>query len=552
MSKLEQILKQGPVFCFGSDTDWHSEQTIDLLLENCAEQSAKITVFATHASATLGKTRDLVEIALHPNFLPESTHGRTVDEVIQHVFDLFPSAKTYRSHSYFDNQHITQKMAERGIRYDANLCLYRQAELRPLRHCHIDWRFPSWLDDNVHWYHNGSWRLADLIHELEKPGLKLINIHPASFALNLPNFPAYQRLKASLGNADQDFIAANCCTGHGPRSFLNELLHWLRDRHPTYHLSQLYALQSETETLAIDPRLVASSAHSEVAGRPPVLGDYARADDWQRMEMVRAQYNAFKERGRYATSRDYNSREIEIDGIRRYLTGTNILDLGCGNGYTLLSLATEMTDGSLVGVDFSNTMIDDAKAMMTREFAQAARLRLEFICEDVLTYLNRVAPGDFDTIISERLVLNLPSWELQHRLIDGIIERLPRGGKYLMMEATKQGFQILNEVRRLAGLDTIPDRYAGNESSNKLDEAKLDALFSRRSDVKVERKHLFSFYALASKVLHPLIVAPEQPKFASPINDLARTVQQAMTRAGIELPNIGASKLWVVERIHLG
>jgi hypothetical protein len=137
---------------------------------------------------------------------------------------------------------------------------------------------------------------------------------------------------------------------------------------------------------------------------------------------------------------------------------------------------------------------------------------------------------------------------MQRRLIEDIIDRLPQGGRYLMMEATAQGFQILNQVRRLAGLEEIPDRYAGNESSNKLDEEKVDALFSARSDIVVQQRHLFSFYALASKVLHPLLVAPEQPKFASPINDHARTVQQAITRAGMELPNIGASKLWVVDK----
>jgi SAM-dependent methyltransferase len=550
MSKLERLLKQEPVLCFGSDTDWHSERSIELLLDCYAEHKAKVTVFATHASAALATTRDLVEIAVHPNFLPGSTHGGTVEEVIQHVFGLFPAAKTYRSHSYFDHQHITQKMAERGVRYDANLCLYRQAELRPLRHCHIDWRFPSWLDDNVHWYHEGSWRLADLLPELEKPGLKLINVHPATFALNLPSFAAYQRLKGQLAGADREFIARHEEKGHGPRTFLNELLEWARSRHATYHLSELNALQSEPATAAIDPRLVTSSVRSEVEGRPPVSGDYAEADDRQRMEMVRAQYDAFKERGRYATSRDYNNREIEIDGIRRYLSGTRILDIGCGNGYTLLSLAVDMTGGRLVGVDFSSTMIGDAKAMMQAELSHLLRVQPEFLCSDVFTHLDKVSPGEFDTVISERLVLNLPSWELQRRLIEGIIDRLPRGGRYLMMEATAQGFRVLNEVRRFAGLDEIPDRYAGNESSNKLDEQKLDALFSTRADVVVRQRHLFSFYALVSKVLHPLLVAPEQPKFSSPINDHARTVQRAMTRASMELPNAGASKLWVVEKIR--
>jgi SAM-dependent methyltransferase len=546
--ELEKRLAGEPVFCFGTDTDWHSDQCIEQLLACFEKNRAKLTLFATDAAAMGAARRRFVEMAVHPNFLPGSTHGSTVDEVIRHVFDLVPDAKTYRSHSYFDHQRITEKMAERGIRYDANLCLYRQAGLGPLRHCHIDWRFPSWLDDNVHWYHKGSWRLSDLKQELEQPGLKIINVHPATFALNLPNLSAYQQHRGEFATAGRAYIERHRYGEHGPGTWLAELLDWLVSRHPTFHLSELYELHTLARGPSVDPRLVGSAATTDVEGRPPVEGDYASADDERRMAMVRAQYDRFSATGRYATSRDYNNRELEIAGIRGNLTGQRVLDLGCGNGYTLLALGTELESGRLVGVDFSQSMVDGARELMRTEYEGTLKVQPEFVCSDVFAFLEAVDVGEFDTIISERLVLNLPSWEKQRKLIEAIIARLSPGGRYLMVEASAQGFGELNAVRRRCGLAEIPDRYPGNESSNKLDEENLKGLFAEHADVQVRPLHYFSFYALASKVLHPLLVAPNEPKFTAPINDFARMVQQALTDAGIALPNLGASKMWTVEK----
>lgn len=548
MSPLEKILSREPVFCFGSDTDWCNDTALQLLLDSFAHARSKVTVFATHSTPLLARQHDFIEIALHPNFLPGSTHGQTVEQVIEHVFALYPTAKSYRSHSYYDSQQMTEQMAARGVRYDANLCLYRQPGLAPLRHCHIDWRFPSWLDDNVHWRHAGSWRLEDLKRELETPGLKTINIHPPCVALNLPDRATLDMNRAGLRNGDLAFFKDRRHRGHGAGTFLSDLLGWLEQRHPTYHLSELHALHTQTATPSVDPRLVPASASRDIEGRPPITDDYDAADDQQRMQMVRAQYDRFRERGRYATSRDYNNREIEIDAIRRNVTGSRILDLGCGNGYTLLALGSVTERGRLVGVDFSQNMISAALELAREEFADQLKLKPEYVCADAFAYLEAMPPGAFDTVISERLVVNLPSWQLQRSLINSIIDRLPAGGRYLAVEGSAQGFKELNEIRKRCGLSEIPDRYPGNESSNKLDEMKLDEMLATRSDVSVRHEHVFSFYAVASKVLHPLLVAPDEPKFASPINDRARLVQLALTEAGISLPRLGAAKLWVIEK----
>ena len=547
MSRLDKLLNCEPVFCFGCDLDWNSDIAIELTLGAFTKRKSKITAFATHVTPVLAGSQEFVEIAVHPNFLPGSTHGGSVEEVIDHVFKLYPDAKSYRSHSYYDNQRMTELMAARGIHYDANLCLYRQPHLVPLRHCHIDWRFPSWLDDNIHWRHSGSWALEDLKEEIETPGLKIINIHPPSFVLNLPNRALLDANSSVMRAADTAFFAQQRHDGHGAATFLIELLEWLALRHPTYHLSELNTLHTEDVLPSVDPRLIQKEPAREIEGRPPLSEDYGSADDDARMQMVRAQYDRMRERGRYATSRDYNNREIEIHAVLQNMRGNRILDLGCGTGYTLLALASSITEGRLVGVDFSQTMVDAAIELARDEFGHL-RMKPEYVCADAFTFLERVSLDDFDTIISERLVVNLPSWGRQRALIEMIVDRLPFGGRYLMVEGSAEGFRDLNDVRVRCGLAAIPDRYAGNESSNKLDERQLNELLEARRDIIVRHENVFSFYSIASKVLHPLLVAPEEPKFAAAINDRARFVQQALTEAGHVMPVIGAAKLWVIEK----
>ena len=74
----------------------------------------------------------------------------------------------------------------------------------------------------------------------------------------------------------------------------------------------------------------------DTAGRsgtltPDQFEAYQRADLQQRTQL-REHYNSRNPSDRYATSRDYNMRELEIEAISTQLPPGDILDLGCGNG----------------------------------------------------------------------------------------------------------------------------------------------------------------------------------------------------------------------------
>jgi hypothetical protein len=51
-------------------------------------------------------------------------------------------------------------------------------------------------------------------------------------------------------------------------------------------------------------------------------------------------------------------------------------------------------------------------------------------------------------------------------------------------------------------------------------------------------------HVLPTRVIHPLLAAPEPPRFDAPINDLARQLQLHAPM----LPGIGSNALWVLEK----
>ena len=74
---------------------------------------------------------------------------------------------------------------------------------------------------------------------------------------------------------------------------------------------------------------------------------------------------------------------------------------------------------------------------------------LEFQAGDVLD-LSEYA-GAFDLVVTERVLINLPSWAHQQQAIDEIALTLKPGGWYVMLENTIDGDQALNELRESSG-----------------------------------------------------------------------------------------------------
>jgi ubiquinone/menaquinone biosynthesis C-methylase UbiE len=255
------------------------------------------------------------------------------------------------------------------------------------------------------------------------------------------------------------------------------------------------------------------------------LEEYDKSSFEQRARIVRNIYEMRDTKEICATSPDFNLRELEIDfiidSIRENVTNQTtlkILDIGCGNGYTDIRIA-KVLKAKIIGVDFSPEMIRGAEHLRER-FKDDLISNPIFKIGDVRK-LNW-NDGYFDIVISERCLLNLPSRKIQYDVIREVRRVLKKGDLYIMVEGTRNGLRRLNELRLKVGLEPIPDRSEDNISSLKFDEEEIEGFLTNY--FKIIRKQHFGMYYLISRVVHPLLVSPNQPKYDAEINEVARRI----------------------------
>ncbi len=229
--------------CFTTDIEWAPDWAIRDLFELADQHGVPLTPFLTHRSQYLARRLmedDTADVGLHPNFLPGSTHGATVDEVIATTQAFWPDAISFRSHCFYDETRMLRKMAEKGFRYDSNLFAFLQPMLAPLRTVAGTVRLPVFWEDDVHSIAGLPWEIGALRAALDGPGLKIVNVHPLRVALNVPD-EGFAESHRRLGSAVHVDARAEAHPGKGARTFLEDLFAHATSgaRHPV-RLHDLY------------------------------------------------------------------------------------------------------------------------------------------------------------------------------------------------------------------------------------------------------------------------------------------------------------------------
>jgi hypothetical protein len=217
-------------FVLTSDLDWASDYCIENFLAIAARFSVKPTIFVTHESAAIRKAarEGRVELGIHPNFLPHSTHGECIESILAHVLGLAPHAAAVRCHRYVAGPEIERALAERGLRIDSNVCCHLERGLAPVDLATGLLRLPVFFEDDVHWMHGMSWRFADHASAFFSAGLKILNFHPFFVALNTPDAAFHQRHKPHIPTLSADKAAKFRHGGKGAGTFLIESLTAIR------------------------------------------------------------------------------------------------------------------------------------------------------------------------------------------------------------------------------------------------------------------------------------------------------------------------------------
>ena len=192
--------EEEPVFCFTSDIDWSSESIIKYSHDILSGDDLKLTYFITHSSPFLNELNasNKIDLLIHPNFLPNSSHGDSFNEVIDYCMNLVPNADGFRSHRYFEVNDIMDDFAKRGFRFVSNHCTRCETNIKPLKHRSGLLSIPIFLEDGGYLIMDPTLNFDNLIPRLESPGLKVINFHPAHMAFNTPNFAYTRSIKDSF------------------------------------------------------------------------------------------------------------------------------------------------------------------------------------------------------------------------------------------------------------------------------------------------------------------------------------------------------------------
>ena len=235
------------------------------------------------------------------------------------------------------------------------------------------------------------------------------------------------------------------------------------------------------------------------------------------------------------TSRDPFLGELEREAIADNLDLSHkALEVGCGDGFHSMHYARRVDH--LDALDISGSLLAIARKRTREECVD----NVEFLQGSVLDVKSLVNDESYDCIISQRCLINLPSWELQRRALEELADLLRPGGFLILSEGFQERLDNLNEARRALGLSEIK---AVEYNRNLLEAEFLPFLDSRFDIVKCGH---YGAYLFLSRVFHPLLVAPEQPRHDANINAVARRASQQLS--GPEFERFSYNMLYVIQR----
>lgn len=251
MEKLNNALwKDDIIICLTFDVDWASEEALRYCYSIIEKYNFKTTFFLTHRSEFLLDLidKDYIDSGIHPNFLPNSSHGNSYTEVIDYCMSLLPNAQSFRCHKYFDVNDITEILVKKGFKYDSNVCTFLE-RVEPFLHRSGLIRFPIFFEDGAYLLHKGNLNFREVGKELfYKPGLIIFNIHPMHMALNSPDFQYARRIKDILtweewNKLDYKSLEKIRYTGYGISNFIIEFFEFIKNENiKTFSLDELYKI----------------------------------------------------------------------------------------------------------------------------------------------------------------------------------------------------------------------------------------------------------------------------------------------------------------------
>lgn len=223
------------------------------------------------------------------------------------------------------------------------------------------------------------------------------------------------------------------------------------------------------------------------------------------------QAQTYKDSG-IATNPDTYSHRKELEVFRHYLQDSvRLLEFGCGNGLISRGILRHYELSEYMGVDYSPAMIAECDKSYLANRTAFKTPKVGYAVGNVLTYQTS---HPFDYVMTDRCLINLPSYEEQLSAVRNIHSALAPGGTFLMAECSNQSLANLNSVRAGYDLTPIPERWHNLYLDEERFLGEIRDLFTLESI-----DNFNSTYFLISRTLNAILTPPgEQADYLSPLN----------------------------------
>lgn len=235
-------------------------------------------------------------------------------------------------------------------------------------------------------------------------------------------------------------------------------------------------------------------------------------------ELLKQRYESIALTGDVTTTAcDHHLRDLEIEfGLEHIRDGDAVLDVGCGPGVALRAYARRRSIDAH-GIDYAGAMVDFA----IRQNEQEARdLAIEIGRASVLEL--PYPDARFDVVTSHRCLMALLDWDKQQAALREITRVLKPGGTLVLMEGTIDGLARLNAWRARFGLSEIDPTGRDRLLTLKFSEPALLSFIEPMFEVaRVQR---WGMYYFLTRIVQPLLVAPDQPSYDHRLNAVAKEI----------------------------
>jgi ubiquinone/menaquinone biosynthesis C-methylase UbiE len=203
-----------------------------------------------------------------------------------------------------------------------------------------------------------------------------------------------------------------------------------------------------------------------------------------------------------STHPDQDLAELELDFILDHVQGKT-LNVGCGNGYE--TWACQQKTGDAEGLDFSEEMIKIARNRFPDcKFTVGNVLKLPY------------PDNTFDSVTTRRTLINLLKKAEQEKAASEIKRVTKNGGTVVLVEATEQGYLLLNDYRRMFGLQPIKVK----DFNRSMDEAMMKHEFPDACFCALDT------YYFLTRIYYPLV--SEKVEYGTVFQKVAKEMQRKL------------------------